>query len=117
MTTTYSLSVHIDVKGPLDTDRIQSYLDEGAALYWSINGVEAPHLPTDAIPEASQLLSPETFANKTHADLESIRQRLQNGANYSDMESIIDQMLGTEMPERDEALESQWMTRYESGEL
>lgn len=67
-----------------------------------------PHLPANQIPTPRELLPPKAHAAETARSLAAIAAALEAGANYGDLDAELDELLGTEMEERDPDIEAEY---------
>ncbi len=70
------------------------------------------HASTDKIPSKTQLLCPTGFAAAVHDKFAAIEAALKDGSFYEDVDSGLDDLLGTTLEERDSDIESQWENLY-----
>jgi len=74
------------------------------------------HCGTDYIPERVDLMVPEAFADAVGAKFAAMAKKLLAGASYTDLEAGLDELLGTNMDERDFDAETAWETAYREGQ-
>ena len=87
---------------------IQALLDAGTRIVWLSNGIEQLHLCEDRIPRPDEIRDLPEFAALVSHRFDTIESALREGLDYSDFDDMIDDLLGTTMPERDREAEAAW---------
>lgn len=105
----FSVEGEISVGMALEIERA---IELGVPIFWhAYDGVIHPlkHLPGDRLATHKELLTNNTYSVAiTNAFIE-VSAQLQAGVAYTEFSSLLDKLLDTEMPPRDERVEAEWV--------
>lgn len=98
-------------------------IGRGVPILWfalskdKLTATPLPHCPTDCIPQRIDLMPPEAFASEVTSKFAAMAKKLLAGSSYDELESSLDELLGTEAPEaRNFVIEAEWETSYREGQ-
>lgn len=105
-------SIEGELSSGMNTE-IKFALEEGIPIRWlAVEGdviTMLKHLPADRVPSHKDLLTDSSFTREVNVVFSCISADLHSGHKYSEYTVLLDKLLDTELPPRDERVEAEWV--------